>query len=402
MSRSRQNTLFSIYIPLIPILSIYISPISSIDLATFCMILFSPIVLTRFAINKKPIPLIFLMLLIYLGIVTGLSLITEIIYSSTHLIIVRTGKFIFLVFIGLLGIRNDMVNYQIAVKVLKITSIIASVILILQFVSYRILGFSFSVIIRPLTVIDVNRSVEMYYNVGSMFRPSSIFLEPSHFFQYVVLTITLILFSKEKKNRGNLFAALIITIAVLLSTSGMGFVVISFLWAIWYLLYIKDFKTKKHILNALLIFYIIMIAIPLLMNSNIVNQTTSRLFTTQVGANAIDARTVSYNVLWDLPLSKLLFGNGYGNILPEMYFSSMAYTIWTSGIIGAALVFVIFASGFFKGDRFAKIFFIVYFTLVLISSVFIATNIVFYFAYLFSHEKSKKVQSTLQREPNKI
>lgn len=403
MRKLNVKNFFSVFIPLIPVFSIYASPIGGVDFATFCMILFTPFVMLSFLRHYKPVPILFSIFMIYLGLVTGISLFTATIYSSPDLIILRTGKFIFLVTIGFLGIRNGLFNYHVAVKALKVISIIASLILIMQYLLYRIIGTSFAFIISSLTVVDTNRSVSMYQNVGSMFRPSSIFLEPSYYFQYVVLTLTLLLFSRDQvKKRGHIFMAIIITVAVLLSTSGMGLVLVTFLWALKYLLYVIDSKSNKHIILTIVFLLLTIIVVPLLMKTEIVSQTAHRINTTDVGANALNARTVSYQLLSEFDLTNLVFGVGYGNILPEMFFSSLAYTIWTSGLIGAVLVFLILLSGIFRGDIFTKIFLLIYLVLISVSTVLDASSIVFYFTFLFAHKKIKKSIQTIDKRSTHI
>jgi hypothetical protein len=395
--RFSSRKLFTLCVSILPILAVYKSPIGSVDLATFCILILSPVVLYRYIVNKKSIPGLFLVLLIYIGISTVFCLLDGTIYSSIQLIVLRTGKFIFLVSIGLLGIKNRMFDYQYAIKILDNVAMWTSLIVVLQFISYIVLGTSFSAIIYPLAIVDISSNADMYMNMRSMFRPSSLFLEPSHFFQYVVLYFTILLFKKTNdRNPNDMRKALFITMATIMSTSGMGILILAVEWTLWYIMCFVEKKSIGGVLKLFIIFFVAMVAVPLIFNTNTVSQTIMRVFTTQKGANAIYARSVGYNELLNLDWGSVVFGNGYGNILPYTYFNSISYTIWTSGIIGALLILLIFITVFIKGDRFAKLFIFLYFILIAVSETFIATTIVYYFSFLLCYEKEKRVINTMK------
>lgn len=111
-------------------------------------------------------------------------------------------------------------------------------------------------------------------NVSAIYRPSAFFLEPSHMFLYLVPSLFLLLHSPEM-NWVKRISAIILSVGLLLSTSGMGIAVVAGAWLLQLgfsngkenLLRFKHFFNKTNVFRCIafvLIFVIVALSLPFL------------------------------------------------------------------------------------------------------------------------------------------
>jgi len=380
MSSKLISRIFTFIVIAYPILGVYKSPLEYFDLGTFITLLLIPIIIKKsdfkIAINK---PLLILLYYIFFS-----TLILILLNSLNTLSILRTGKFIVLIFVVLLCGYNRLFDKLYALEVLKIVTNIAIVYLIIQV----ILNKGFGIILPNGIPALADNDAYLYTSHIAAVRPSSFFLEPAHFAQYVLVYLTYCLFGVEQNNTlSNRWRnAIFILVGIIFSTSGQGLILACLLICIW--LFTQMFMSKISLLKIVALLFVVLVSIfiiPLLLNLESVNYTLSRIFTDNLsgGGNALESRLRGYEYIKYLKGINLLIGMGFGNIPEGIYMSGFAYIIYCTGIFGFLIFICTLLSIFKKAKGFQRPLLIAYFALLIGAQMFTASNICFYFAILY-------------------
>lgn len=136
----------------------------------------------------------------------------------------------------------------------------ASVVLLIQYVGFYMFGYHIQVIPVSLLLDTADQwvlgaqtglvGVTGVIRTNGFYRTSSIFLEPSHVYIYMFPHLLVVLFGK-KHNRRELLLAILISLGMVLSTSGMGIAVVCAAWAMYFALFNEKLGkfTMKNILR---------------------------------------------------------------------------------------------------------------------------------------------------------
>ena len=266
-------------------------------------------------------------------------------YGATSLLW-RIIKFIF--YMACVFVCSDnALDYAVFRKALTITAIVASLFLIFQYLLY--LGFGKVVLGRvPFLQIYLEdyaaQESESIFRFN--FRPSAFFFEPAMFAQYVAVPLVLNLF--DKKNcpfeRGGLITALL-TIAIILCTSGQGILYLAVIYLAYALFFIKN-RTRLVLLVVLavalgLIGYFTIDALRFGIDRLLFNE------------NASTARFGTYAYCLTLDGVSMIWGYGYGTTPYSLYMAGAAYVWYGCGIVGLILALSIFASFIYRADGIA-------------------------------------------------
>lgn len=131
------------------------------------------------------------------------------------------------------------------------------------------------------------------------------------------------------------------------------------------------------------VFALMLIIVPIIMRSEIVDNTLGRIFVEDPNAmSAIDARSGGYDVFNTLSLFRKIVGMGFGNLPDNMYFSSIADILFTLGIIGLIIVLVLYLKLFIQGKLFQKMLCVVSMILMFGGGLFTATYLLFYLSFI--------------------
>lgn len=378
------KTVFSFLIVLLPILSIYISPIKGIDLGTFCLLFLSPFLFMGFLKRSKiKVPLFMIIFILYTFIASLFSFMIST-PSDFKISLLRMGKFV--VVLSIVFIMGNMFfNYTLAKKVLKVVTMTAVSYIIIQTVVFYSAGRLLPSVFFNLIQSEIYRDIDYVSAAARFYRPTSFFLEPAHFSQYVLLYLTYCLFGDHQENRTNLRMAIFITIGLFLSTSGQGILLSMLIWVLWWFSKIKKANIKN---KTYLIFFAVLIFIfvlPPVFQTRIVQMAINRLITDSGSLGiAVKGRLFTYNYYKELPILQKIIGMGYGNVPVGVYLNSAAYTLYCSGIIGLLLVMMMFLDAFVHTQYFQKYFCLIYALLILGSGSFTAIGIAYYFMFIYS------------------
>lgn len=268
-----------------------------------------------------------------------------------------------------IAISNDYVNRKYFLKVCLFISEMASVLIICQYICFYILGFHLKLV--PVNLLLPESSqwigcvttglVSITGSSNGYYRPSAFFLEPSHFFLFVFPQLLLILLS-EGYSKKKMHKALLLTIGLLFSTSGMAIAVVVAAWTFYLLFYSKH--SDKFIIQKLLSVKSIILLIVgvfalvvLYIKVPFVQSTVNRIVIgDKYGNTAISGRTLQANQLLDqMHGGQLLFGvtKDISNI--EFNLSGYAATMYRYGLIGVILSYVVYVRGVIQLKRHFRI-----------------------------------------------
>ena len=231
--------IFNLSIVLYPILSAYIL-FGQVDIGLFVCLLAGALTYAFERKNNCKIPRYYLLFFTYALIVSTLFL---------KSIPIRLILYTLILFYGC-----KCGELKLIIKYYKITAIICSCFLVFQFTVNAISGYNISGIIPFLTTI-YGDNIDMTAIQLSASRPSSFFLEPSYFTQFIIPYIVYLLFSQEN----NIKLSILLSFTILLSRSGNGIVLLLIVWSAWLFLFNKNnikFKVKFSILCIIIILII--------------------------------------------------------------------------------------------------------------------------------------------------
>lgn len=250
------------------------------------------------------------------------------------------------------------VNIKLVAKYAVSVCDIGSVIIIVQSFLYNLFKYHLRIIPVSLLLDGSDMWIDRaIYGIssGKSYRPSGMFLEPSHFFLYSLPVLTFLLLSKNTGNK-RLRSAILISVAMLCSTSGMGVLVTFALWVVYYLFYKERTSEKinlKQILsvrNVLLIAFFLVLAIMAYLFVPVVSTTIDRILVNDSGQSlAIDGRVRLANMLLEqMSHSEMVFGASVISETIEFNMSGFHSTFYRFGIIGLILTYCFYGQGLFK------------------------------------------------------
>ena len=219
-------------------------------------------------------------------------------------------------------------------KALFTTSVVVCVFLFIQYIMYYGTGTVVLGRIPGLTVY-LQEYLELDYETiySYSFRPSSLFLEPANFCQFMVVPLGLALFSKNTTGKKRMFYIIIFTLGMLLSTSAQGMLYLAVVYIAYFLR-----GTRKKSMAAMFITIAIIVALIMYSEVDVVKTAVDRLF----NENAVDARFGSYSYLKTMEGIHIILGYGYGVVPEEEFLAGAAYIIYGCGMFGFAFACLMF------------------------------------------------------------
>lgn len=309
---------YHLCIALLPVLYIINVPGLNISLGTAILLGFVPhsVVFILKGINKKSrvSAFIFLVFYIYLIFRSDGNVARIVLCCATFLI--------------LYGQMKGAINNTKMRSIIETFAIINVLLLVIQVISYYILHFQIQYIPRNL-IYEEYQNAYVFRESSGLYRPSALFLEPSHFSQYCIFALISVLF--PVKGKANMKKAFAIGLGCILTTSGMG-IALTFGVFAWYMVLNRQSIDKK-ILNILKWIPVLIIALFILSKTAFFQTALQRVFSTVEGYNAVSGRTHN----WDDAIGSMhgqLLWLGYGDSQNyELYLTGLADTIYKYGVI---------------------------------------------------------------------
>ena len=370
-STSYLQILYTLLTITLPVTSIYVSPFPGIDFGTMCILLFSILMLINMPSIKLDSYLIVLLAYFFIITIPLIIGITTNNYSSTSSVLNRLFRFILLVIMMIGFGYTTYFDEKKYTKALRVASLIVASYAIIQAVTFYFFRF------KLRNIFGTERGGAVFStSLGeyeTVYRPPSFFLEPSGVSYFLTPFLCYVLFRKRKMSGWDILSAMIITLGIVVSTSGQGLFIIAICWGIWGL---RQMRSQR--ITGLLI---ILICSFLFLRSYDLNYTISRI-TTNEELNAVDARSGGYELVKELPGNSIVFGTGYGNYVESIYYSSFAEILFCTGIVGFLIVLLFYLSLFIKGSLFQKVLVISSLVLMAGGGIFTPTYLCFYLPML--------------------
>ena len=357
------------------------------------VILLLPFVIISYFKNKKALDKTYKKLVVSIILFISFSIITSllsiIIFNGAEIdIIKRLIVTIFYVILSIICIKQGIIDRKLFIKVYCYAAIIASFAILLQYFFHYVLHKNLYLLIGQLKLSPSNlQSFADYKNKYDLmylynFRPTSFFLEPAHFAAYASPSIYILL-NKNKKIKNILFA-IIVSLSVILSTSGIGIVATMIIWA-YYLL--KNNENQKLKVITILVFGIF---IAVFVNNSIFDKSAERIRDINKDSeSSINYRLLKgYKMYPKMQLYEQIFGIGLGGyesyvralgdeteLDSNEYMNSVSYILVSTGLIGF-IIFCIYMSNIYKLFRSKNntCIFIVLITIYLTSSAIFSCN----------------------------
>ncbi len=242
---------------------------------------------------------------------------------------------------------------------------IATALIMVQYVCYYLLGFHLQLAVpewfkenaRQWAWLVRTGRISVSGRLMSFYRPSAFFLEPSHFALYCFPSVALALLNGQPLRRKWPLAAFL-SLGILLTTSGMGIVMVFGLWGLCLLRLLMGQGTFSEKIKSLvkpraLLLYGIIIAVFLVayFAVPVFRSSINRIFipSDSTGRNAIQGRINSgLEALSLLKGSEFFFGKQNWGGVHSWNMSGFFYSIYTQGIIGMLLSYGFYVQCLFR------------------------------------------------------
>lgn len=236
MKETTRTKLFSALLAVFPLLSVYRSGIPGVDLGTVLLLLFCVFSLSTVIYRNDVNPLLF-----YILAVTPLVLLGSSDYEvSITIILLRYAKMVVsLAIVFLFGYFQKYYDEEKVFLWMRQVVYVSCAFVVLQRICY-LFGMTLQ---NPLIRFASYEGYTDGYRMmsGSIFRPSAFFLEPSHLAVYGLFFLIFALFQKD-----DLKDAVIVSLSILCTGSGIGLVMTALVFVIYCLL-----RFRKHFVRTL-------------------------------------------------------------------------------------------------------------------------------------------------------
>lgn len=286
-------------------------------------------------------------------------------------------------FIVILGARHGTFKIKFTMLTIEYVALFISMIVIIQTLFHYVFGIN----IRTLTssiVLDEYRGILGYSISRGIFRPSGLFLEPAHFAQYAIIALLLNM-RKEKLSASRL---IILSTAILCTTSGIGILLMIASYAYLLIIRTKEIEKRKRLQYFLILGLGMLIVGIIVSRVPVIQSAVNRVFgRDDTGYNAVAGRSVH----WDATVKQLsglniFFGVGPRDYRVKGFITGLNEIIYYYGYAGLGIMAVSIIDSMikrFKDRSWNAILCLVYFALLAASDVVGFIMISFWFS-LFS------------------
>lgn len=373
------DNLFHLCISLLPILYIIKVPILNISLGTVILIAYVPrsllYVITR--IKKKTRIKVFVFFVFYVYLILRSD-------GNISRIILCIASFVILY-----GDMKGLIKASKIRKIIEVFAIINVCLLLIQVVGYYVLHIRVQYIPRSLIYEEYQNSY-VFRDDGGLYRPSALFLEPSHFSQYCIFALISSFF--PLRGKANLKKALAIAGGCILTTSGMG-IALTFGVVAWYIILNKQ-NINMKILTISMSIVLLGIGLLVLSRMSFFQTALQRIFSSVDGYNAISGRTHNWDdAIGQMKGMTLLFGYGDSKTY-QWYLTGLADTIYKYGLTCVVLEAMCFMHLLIKKrDNFVWCCSVVFTILFCVAHITNFVAQVFYFGILIADASVSKEKS---------
>lgn len=395
------QNLFTLFLILYPITGLYATPLQSVSIADFILIISIPFLfLMLIKLNRKVKDTIsFPMLGLLIFLIFHLLMCIPFVGSGSLFDITMSSFRYILYLLALALFIKTYFNWNVGLKQLRFVSVGVSCYLILQYLLYTFLGIYLPGTIPFLNFMSSSiNDIYHSYNLGHTIRVCSVFAEPSHFSTYVILFLMIDLLI-PKKQFIEYVDSIIISIALFLSKSSAGIIMCLLVWLFWLLTKILLQENIKRKLSFLIG---IMISLPIIVfsiiNTSLFQSFLERTYSDGHLGNAALGRVGNVsieNFISDSSVYHIFLG--YGLINLEDYLPGLARWIYSYGCVGLMVLLIILSVVFIKSDKIQRTILIFFLILNLGTEVMLGYYILLYYPFLLiTHNRIRRKEDDKQ------
>lgn len=342
-----------------PIMSLY-SVVGSFNIAHLLAIVFMCFCLLTYPKCMSRMNQIYAPIVVYTIFQTILVVLVNNTVSGSSLFLKVAQWLLYYMLLALFN--NSLFEYEIMVKVLRVTVVITCTYLLVQ----QILASIWHIYLPPgLTFLKYVREelkdtyiyLDKYKRV---YRPRSMFSEPATFCQFALPALVIEIYRKYGKRNYGIIVLLVLSIVVSKSATGLfGIITIAVIYVIKMISQTKSIK-KKTIMALLIV-------IPLLVIYVCVNSDIAYSINRFLGGSSFfssildDARLTGYVKFSYLNMESwfdVLFGKGFSSegLTDEtyLYLGGFLRHYYCFGVVGIVILFAMLLKMFIKGDSMQK------------------------------------------------
>ncbi len=364
MSLVNTGKLYTSFLSILPVISIYRMPGMAISLATVLTAL--AMIYAAISLIRRKIKISFLILqpflvyLFYIVTKSSLSFILLCVALMIHVLAIGTG----------------IVNEKRLRRIIETISVIAAVSVIMQQLIHITTGIHIPLYIGSLFIGEMKEQYSVALTtsvIDGLYRPSAFFLEPAHFTQYCIIGLGTTLFAE----RPDFKKAALISFGIFATTSGMGLVSTFIMWGWWY---VTRYKMSIGKMILLLISAVVLVFI--LNNISFTHNIISRITADPDSGdyNAIYGRIWWWDTYFgDFSLSAFMFGFGMDSLPEDAYFTGFMKQLYCYGIIGTTLLILFLILLLIKSNNLGRACIIIYTLLFFFADLTGYVDLLFYF-----------------------
>lgn len=354
-SLQKTKKIYTIFVTLLPIISVYASGIAGFTLGDLILVImfltrvFDGIRSHSLKISKRTAVLLPLIIAIPL-----LSVLSSFTLNSvdSYSIIIRIVRRLFY-YLSVVIISGEWFDYENGKRYIATIGKIGAVYMFIQYAAYYSTHIVLHGYLPFLPVYHESYSQINYATLyQNMFRPTSFLLEPTHISRYLVVSLAVLLFDENQKNRW--IWSFLISAAILASTSGTGLISVAIAWMVWLVYSVFRIEGRTKLPGYYLgIYFIIALAAIIAFNNSVVQSSLFRITNSNLlNINtAGGARFRGYVQYFELDTLHKIIGMGYGstpNTSLVTWFSGASYMLYGTGFIGFMVCIVMFIKLCFK------------------------------------------------------
>lgn len=399
---SHLNKWFTIIVILMPILNIYSAGISSLGIGDVLSVVVIPFLLVSNRWKIRSTEKQYSRFALYFVLISFIMTIFISGYSLTQFALKGLRFIIYTILIICFG--RDWFDVDYGFKLYIRISTIAATYLILQYILKTFFSITLPITIPYLKLLYTDSTgaayneqlLQMYSIFG--YRAPGFFKEPSHFCQYVVLSVAILLFKSASSVKRNVSISIIIA-AIIVSYSAIGYISLVATIIIWFL---YTYKSRSLVNNLFFLvigsFVIVFLSIKSGAFSSAVSRINTINYTHAATGNLRLLR--GFYVYQQIPFVFKILGIGFGNYSAFIdafgiqtffdnlvdkhseYMSAISCVLLNSGLIGLGLYISGLIAIFRKATLIQKVLFVNFVILIVATSSFFSATYVLYMVLL--------------------
>lgn len=346
----------------------------------------------------------FWLLLLHVIIASMVAAIIQDSFSAT-IVFTRIVRFAFYCFCAFI-MSYYFFDLSIGIKLYKRLAVLATLFLILQVILYNFNGYMLPGTIPGIPMVNDFTFDSVKQSLSRFYRPMSFFTEPGFYARYVLPYLAYCLFNQsfESKYNSSIKIALILTLGLLLSTSGQGILLGGLLWGLYFIN--KSYNLHAHTIRMkyLAIGLVLPITSIFVLRLDMIQKSLDRLWGGPMASSSLRIFR-GFAVYTQFPILEKIVGVGYGNAgtyildnsiytpydfpgMPE-YMNSVAYILTGTGVLGLIILLWAYIWMFKRTKGFNRILALLFIILSFQGGILISPIMIFYLSLVFSAKQLK-------------